>query len=104
MQEPSISIVIATYNRAAQLQETLRSVLDQRPDTVPFEIIVVDNNCTDDTAGVVRAMQATAGARLRYVKEPRQGNAYSRNTGIRHTTAPIIAFTDDDVLVAGDWV
>ena len=104
MQSPDVSVVIATYNRASQLRETLQSVLDQAPDTPSFEVIVVDNNSIDETASVVRALQATAGARLRYVKEPQQGNAYARNTGIRQANASIIAFTDDDVLVAKDWV
>jgi glycosyltransferase involved in cell wall biosynthesis len=104
MQSPNVSVVIATYNRASQLRETLQSVLDQAPDTPSFEVIVVDNNSIDETASVVRALQATVGARLRYVKEPQQWNAYARNTGIRQAKASIIAFTDDDVLVAKDWV
>lgn len=104
MRTPGVSVVIATYNRASHLRETLRSVLDQLPETVPFEVIVVDNNCTDETASVVSAIQVTAGPRLRYIKEPQQGNAYARNTGIRQAKAPIVAFTDDDVLVASDWV
>ncbi len=41
---------------------------------------------------------------LRYVFEDRQGLPYARNTGIAHARAPIIAFTDDDVFVANDWV
>jgi glucosyl-dolichyl phosphate glucuronosyltransferase len=104
MQQPDVSIVIATYNRAALLRDTLRSVLDQRSGTVPFEVIVVDNNSADDTAAVVRSMQGSAASPLRYVKETRQGNAYARNTGIRHANASIIAFTDDDVTVSPDWV
>ena len=98
MQQPVVSIVIATYNRATLLRETVRSVLDQRSGTVPFEVIVVDNNSGDDTAAVVGSMQASAGPTLRYVKETQQGNAYARNTGIRHASGSIIAFTDDQVL------
>jgi glycosyltransferase involved in cell wall biosynthesis len=104
MHQPVVSIVIATYNRATLLRETLRSVLDQRPGTVPFEVIVVDNNSADDTAAVIRSMQAPAGSTLRYVRETQQGNAYARNTGIRHSNGSIIAFTDDDVTVSPDWV
>ena len=104
MQQPVVSIVIATYNRAALLRRTLRSVLDQRAGTVPFEEIVVDNNSVDDTEAVVTSMQASAGSPLRYFKETRQGNAYARNTGIGHANASIIAFTDDDVTVSPDWV
>ena len=104
MQPPVLSVVIATYNRAALLRQTLDSVLDQHPDTVPFEVIVVDNNSTDDTGAVVKAKQSTSRSRLSYVKETQQGNAFARNTGIGHATASIIAFTDDDVTVSPDWV
>lgn len=104
MRVPDVSVVIPTYNRASLLPATLESVLNQHVNDVSFEVIVVDNNSTDDTAAVVRSVQATAGARLHYVKELHQGTSHARNAGIRQAKGPIIAFTDDDVLVSPDWL
>jgi glycosyltransferase involved in cell wall biosynthesis len=65
---------------------------------------VVDNNSTDNTREVVEAYRAQGRQNLSYSFEPRQGVSYARNTGIGLARAPIIAFADDDVRVARDWV
>jgi glycosyltransferase involved in cell wall biosynthesis len=101
--DPEVSVVLSTYNRAALLPAALGALLDQTGG-VAYEIIVVDNNSTDATRPTVEALAATAGGRLRYAFEPRQGLSYGRNTGIGLARAPIVAFTDDDVRVAPDWV
>ena len=101
---PDVSVVIPTFNRARHLPAMLESVLDQDTHGFSFEVIVVDNNSTDNTAAVVSSLQAPTGPRLLYVKEPQQGTFHARNAGIRHANAPIIAFTDDDVRVAPDWL
>jgi GT2 family glycosyltransferase len=98
-----ISVVVSTYNRADRLAAALDALLLQRGD-VSYEVIVVDNNSSDATAAVVAGIAARAGARLRYAFEPRQGLSYGRNTGIALARAPIIAFSDDDVRVAPDWI
>lgn len=94
--------MICTYNRCHDLPSALDSVLAQR-DAPPYEVIVVDNNSTDATAAVVHARRA-ADPRVRYVFEPGQGLPRARNAGILSATAPIIAFTDDDIVVADNWV
>jgi O-antigen/teichoic acid export membrane protein/glycosyltransferase involved in cell wall biosynthesis len=104
MRIPDVSIVIATYNRSALLERTLTSILEQDSSEGSFEVIVVDNNSSDNTYGMVQALQRTAGGRLRYLTESRQGNAYARNTGVSAALAPVIAFTDDDVCVSPNWV
>ena len=104
MQQPDVSVVIPTYNRSALLRTTLDSVFNQTASDLSYEVIVVDNNSTDDTAAVVRALQAHVGPSLQYVKELQQGSSHARNAGIRQARAPIIAFTDDDVRVAPDWL
>lgn len=98
-----VSVVLSTYNRAERLGKAIESLLDQHP-AVPYEIIVVDNNSTDGTRQVVEAIIARAGDRVRYTFEPRQGLSYGRNTGIALAGAPIIAFTDDDIRAAPDWI
>ena len=99
---PAISVVVSTYNRADRLPLALQAIRTQKGD-VPYEVIVVDNNSTDNTAAVVAGIIA-GDRRMRYVFEPQQGLSYGRNTGIALAGAPIIAFSDDDVRVADDWI
>jgi len=99
-----ISVVISTYNRSGMLPGALESVLDQKSDGVSYEVIVVDNNSTDSTRDVVESYIARGNKNLKYVFEEQQGVSYARNSGLAHAQAPIIAFADDDVLVAKDWI
>jgi glycosyltransferase involved in cell wall biosynthesis len=96
-------VVVSTYNRAPQLRAALDALLTQSGD-IPYEVIVVDNNSTDDTSAVVASLADSAGGRLRYTFEPRQGLSHGRNSGIASCDAPLIALTDDDVCVARDWI
>jgi glycosyltransferase involved in cell wall biosynthesis len=98
---PRISVVISTYNRAAVLEDAVRSILTQ--DETTFELIIVDNNSTDGTRQVVERF-ADVDGRVRYVFEPEQGSSHGRNAGIRAARAPVIAFTDDDVRAEPDWL
>jgi glucosyl-dolichyl phosphate glucuronosyltransferase len=97
------SIVIATYNRAADLRETLQSLAGLRPDG-PWEVIVVDNNSPDDTRAVVLEAAPSFPAPLRYLFEREQGRSPALNCGIKSATGEIIVTTDDDVRVAPDWL
>jgi glycosyltransferase involved in cell wall biosynthesis len=99
-----ISVVITTYNRCDLLASALASLLAQEADGVRFEIIVVDNNSTDGTREVIESSMKANATVLRYIFEGAQGISQGRNAGIRNARAPIIAFTDDDVRVAPDWV
>jgi len=98
-----VSVVISTYNRARLVSHTLDSVLAQQAGSPSFEIVVVDNNSTDDTRAILEGY-ATRDPRIRHFFEPRQGVSYGRNTGVANARAAIIAFTDDDLLVAPDWI
>ena len=80
-------------------------VLSQQADGVRYEVVVVDNNSTDDTKPVVDSFIAQGYSNLRYVFEGRQGLSHARNTAVlRSARSPILAFTDDDVQVAPNWV
>jgi glycosyltransferase involved in cell wall biosynthesis len=97
------SVVIPTYNRASELRETLASLAKVRcPD--PWELIVVDNNCIDDTPAVVRAAAVTFPVPLKYVFEKVPGRCAAMNAGIAHTSAEIIVTIDDDVRVEPDYL
>jgi GT2 family glycosyltransferase len=97
------SIVIATYNRAADLRDTLASLAGLRPNGA-WEVIVVDNNSTDDTRQVVAAAAPGFPDPLRYLFEREQGRSPALNAGIRLAQGEIIVTTDDDVRVEADWL
>lgn len=97
------SIVIATYNRAADLRETLASLA--RLETAhDWEVIVVDNNSPDETRRVVETAAPTFPVPLRYVFEREQGRSPALNAGIRIAIGDVIVTTDDDVRVEPDWL
>lgn len=99
------SVVIATYNRAHLLVETLRSLDAQHiPPTLQWEIIVVDNNSSDRTKETVRRFGETSSVAIRYEFEPRLGQSFARNAGIEAAKGALILFTDDDVLPDRTWV
>jgi glucosyl-dolichyl phosphate glucuronosyltransferase len=100
-----ISVVLATYNRAASLQITLESFAASRiPSTLSWELLVVDNNSNDDTAAVVRRFTQRLGPSVRYIFEGRQGRSAALNAGIAQASGDVIAFTDDDVILDPEWL
>lgn len=101
----SLDVVVCTYNNAPLLDGTLAALARQRVSPgVDWRILVVDNNCTDDTAAVVARHAASAPVRLTVVREPEQGLTPARRRGVDETTGDWIAFVDDDCLLAEDWV
>ena len=103
MNPPDVSVVVCTYNRAALLTRTVESLFAQKT-AATFEILAIDNNSSDNTPAVIASLQTKSPITLRYIHEPRQGNAYARNTGVEQAHAPVVAFIDDDVVAADDWV
>ncbi len=102
--QPDCSVVVCTYNRAASLADTLRALKAQQvPDSIDWEVVVVDNNSRDDTRAVVEAAAADF-PRLRYLFQPLQGLSHARNMGIEAARGPLLLFTDDDVLPEPDWL
>jgi len=102
---PDVSVVISTYNRARSLLLTLESLVRQQtPPNFHYEIIVVDNNSTDDTRAIVEGVRSRGFTGLFYHFEARQGVSYGRNLGIANARAPIVAFTDDDNEVSPTWM
>lgn len=96
--------MISTFNRCDALPRLLDQLLSkQETSGLAYEVILVDNNSTDDTRLLVQAWMAGE-PRLKYVFEPRQGVSCGRNAGIRSARAPLIAFTDDDNVPSVDWI
>lgn len=98
-----VSVIIATYNRAPVLANTLRSLAAQSVSGIVYEIIVVDNNSTDGTKETVEEA-AAANPHIVYLLERQQGVSYARNAGIQRARADLLLFTDDDIELAEDWI
>jgi glycosyltransferase involved in cell wall biosynthesis len=101
----SISVLICTYNRSELLGQTLAALSRATmPDGCTVEIVVVDNNSTDETPVVTRRAAASGPIPVRYVHERQQGKSFALNTGLSIAQGQIIALTDDDVLPSADWL
>jgi O-antigen biosynthesis protein len=95
----AVSVVVATHDRPQQLRRCLDSLLaPRRPD---LEVIVVDNA---PSSSATRDMLHQDFPTVRYVREDVAGLARAHNRGLEHVSAPVVAFTDDDVVVDRDWV
>lgn len=100
-----VSVIICTYNRCDDLRLALTSLAaSQVTDPIDWEVLVVDNNSTDDTPNVVQEFIGRYPSRFRYIFEPAQGKSYALNRGIHDSRGEILAFTDDDVIVERDWL
>jgi len=98
------SIIVCTYNRAESLRHTLKCLAAlQNPDGSDWEVIVVDNNSSDQTHQLVKDFSSVF-PRLRYEYEEQQGLSYARNLGIKSAKGDIVLFTDDDVCPEPDWL
>ena len=97
------SILIATYNRAALIGDTLASLARLQPGA-PWDVIVVDNNSPDNTREIVERAIPDFPAPLRYAFEREQGRSAALNRGIHLAQGDIIVTTDDDVRVEPDWL
>lgn len=94
---PRFSVVIPAYNEAGYLEATLES-LRQQDFTGSYEVIVVDNNSTDDTATVAAGLGATV------VPEPRAGVCWARQRGTLAARGEIVVSTDADTVHPRDWL
>jgi glycosyltransferase involved in cell wall biosynthesis len=91
---PTFSVVMAAYNAAATIDAAIRSVLAQTRDD--WELVVVDDGSTDDTASRV-ATYASSG-RVRLVGQPNLGLGAARNAGIREARGEVVCVLDSDDL------
>lgn len=102
MSEPLISIIICTYNRAKLLNECLASLSVQSCKDMAWDVIVVDNNCTDNSVEVAEKWRSKLN--IRVVKEEKQGLSHARNAGLQNSNAMLVAYLDDDCTVSPGWL
>ena len=100
---PRISVVVCTYNRADLLAGVLQTLCEQTIDGSEYEIIVVDNNSSDDTRFVVEEF-CRRYRNIRYCFEPNQGLSHARNRGWREAHGEYVAYIDDDCKAPEEWL
>jgi len=98
-----ISLIICSRNRCRQLARCLESVgriVFERP----WELIIVDNGSTDETATVVRRFIESSNLQATYLFEPAAGKSRGLNSALRIVRGQLLAFTDDDCYPATDFL
>ncbi len=101
--ENLVSIIIPTHNRSKLLTETLLSALNQDHSSV--EIIIIDDNSTDDTPKVMEDfLRAYPYNNIQFIKNEGEGGCCARNTGIRHAKGEYIQFFDDDDIMEPNFI
>ncbi|MEQ8538519.1 MAG: hormogonium polysaccharide biosynthesis glycosyltransferase HpsE [Coleofasciculus sp. D1-CHI-01] len=101
------TVAIPTYNGASRLPKLFEKLRQQTGlDQIYWEIIVIDNNSSDNTAQVVQEYQGNwlPGVPLTYILEPEQGAAFARLRAVQEAQGELIGFLDDDNLPNPDWI
>ena len=100
-----LSVILCTYNRSNGLIRTLKSLQSQDlPKNFVWEVVVVDNNSTDDTPEKVREFAESSELVVRYVKEKKQGLSHARNKGVAEARGKYLHFTEDDEIADKDLI
>src|SRR3990172_6189513 len=94
---PVISVVVPAYNEEDYLPKSLQALKNQEFHKA-FEVIVVDNNSTDNTHAIASSFNT------RIIKEKNQGLIFAKQAGCKHARAGIIAVLDADNIPSPDWL
>jgi glucosyl-dolichyl phosphate glucuronosyltransferase len=98
-----ISIVIPTYNRSQLLAKALDSISQQSMECDKYEVLVVDNGSTDDTAAVVKVKSQLL-SNLKYYYEAEPGLHAGRHRGLKEAKGDILVYIDDDIEATTNWL
>ena len=98
----SVSVVVTTRGNPPSLEGCLRSVLQSAYDD--FDVIVVDHGPPSPDTPRMLVTQFPGERRLRYLEEPWSSSSTARNTALAQTTATVVAFIDDDVVLDAHWI
>ncbi|MCK9280018.1 MAG: glycosyltransferase [Melioribacteraceae bacterium] len=102
---PYISIIICTYNRVKYIGECLSSLVHQTLSKDLYEIVIVNNNSTDNTAEICESfIENYKEHNVTYVIERKQGLSFARNRGIKEAKGNIVIFIDDDGEAKNDYL
>jgi len=101
-----VSVIICCHNSAARIIATLKHLWRQETNGLPFEVILVDNNCSDDTVEVATTEWRNHGRQLSFkvVEETTPGLSFARQKGIKEAKFEYAIFCDDDNWLAQDYL
>ncbi|HXW51554.1 MAG TPA: glycosyltransferase [Candidatus Acidoferrales bacterium] len=100
MSAPTLSVVVPTYNRKPTLEVVLPTLLEQTLAPDAYEIIIADSMSADGTAQYLASVIENVGQRVRHLQGHYGGRAAARNAGIAQARAPVVLFTDADILAS----
>lgn len=99
------SVIVCTYNRDAYIYNTLKCIATNDFPTNDYEIVVVNNNSTDNTEQeCIRFRNDFTKTNFLYIIEHQQGLSFARNRGIQESKGDFVIFLDDDAYVASDYL
>jgi glycosyltransferase involved in cell wall biosynthesis len=98
-----VSVIVPTHNRADALEKTLQYLTKQVFEH-PWEVIVVNNNCTDNTDEVVHVAMKDFPVSLKLVHEKKPGASAARNAGAKAASGEYLVFIDNDILTSPDFI
>jgi cellulose synthase/poly-beta-1,6-N-acetylglucosamine synthase-like glycosyltransferase len=101
-EKTAISVVVPAWNEEKTIYKTFYS-LSRQQTKVPFEVVLVDNNCTDNTVNIVKSFNQSI-TNLRVIYEKTQGIGAARNSGFYSAISELIASTDADTIVPENWI
>ena len=100
-----ISVIICTYNREKYIYNVLKSVAENNLSHKDYEIVLVNNNCSDNTeTECQRFQQDYPDIQFQYLIETQQGLSYARNCGIQNAQGDILVYVDDDATVNKEYL
>ena len=100
-----LSVIICTYNRDKYIYNVLKSLAENTLPHDRYEIVLVDNNCTDNTRSECdRFVKDFPDVVFHYFIETNQGLSHARNRGIKEGAGDILVYVDDDALVNKEYL
>lgn len=99
------SLIIPTYNRSEEIKELIASLnLLDNPQNIVFELIIVDDGSTDDTAQFVQSAQSSSPYSIQYYHQKNKGPGAARNLGMENAKGDYFIFIDSDCLVPHQYL
>ena len=99
------TVVICTYNREKNMPVCIAALEQQEQvSDIKWEVLIVDNNSSDDTKKTVMSLIEQSNLNIRYTFEPEQGLNHARNRGMQESKGTCYAYIDDDITVSKNWL